>query len=127
MKLWVVCWKLYDCVHYDLKEIAFASSLPDPPHIKLYYNRTFKEDLAVTAKGGMETLRPAVQRVYMMCASEFRDTLKSFMLGYQEGIKQIMEGKECDKSLSRGQSKEICIISFLQRKIFSCSRTHGIH
>ncbi|MFQ6668898.1 hypothetical protein Gotur_034370, partial [Gossypium turneri] len=29
-----VCRKLYDYVRYDLKEIAFPSSLPDPPHIK---------------------------------------------------------------------------------------------
>lgn len=81
----------------------------------------------MAARGGVETLMPVVQRVYMMSASEFRDTLQSFMLGYQEGIKQTIDSKEGDKSLSRGQSKEICMISFLQRKIFSCSRTHGIH
>ncbi|TVU18280.1 hypothetical protein EJB05_34369, partial [Eragrostis curvula] len=34
MKFRVVCRKLYDYVRYDLKEIAFPSSLPDPPHIK---------------------------------------------------------------------------------------------
>jgi hypothetical protein len=34
MKFRVVCRKLYDYVRYDLKEITFPSSLPDPPHIK---------------------------------------------------------------------------------------------
>ncbi|KAJ8509808.1 hypothetical protein OPV22_000242 [Ensete ventricosum] len=61
------------------------------------------EDLAVAAQGGMETLRPALQRVYMMCASAYRDALKSFIQGYQEGIKQVMEGKEGEKS----QAQEI--------------------
>lgn len=34
MKVRVVCRKIYDYIRYDLKEIAFPSSLPDPPHIK---------------------------------------------------------------------------------------------
>ncbi|KAF5203097.1 embryo defective [Thalictrum thalictroides] len=33
MKLKVVWRKMSDYVRYDLKEIAFPSSLPDPPHI----------------------------------------------------------------------------------------------
>ncbi|PON78052.1 embryo defective [Parasponia andersonii] len=149
MKVRVVCRKLYDYVRYDLKEIAFPSSLPDPPHIKkrrkltwaerflvlkeasrLYaaswmrdigpdlrpndYKKTEEdednpnkvksrkkekepstlEDLAVAARGGMETLRPALQRVYMTRASAYRDALKSFIEGYQEGIQQIMDRKE---------------------------------
>ncbi|RWV91095.1 hypothetical protein BHE74_00018089 [Ensete ventricosum] len=152
MKLRVVCRKLYDYVRYDLKEIAFPSSLPDPPHIKKQRKLTWRErwyvlkeasrlyaaswvrdigpdlrrndykkvtnddgglcqdkttserrepstleDLAVAARGGMETLRPALQRVYMMRASAYRDALKSFIQGYQEGIKQVMEGKEGEK------------------------------
>lgn len=52
------------------------------------------EDLAVAARGGMETLRPALQRVYMTRASAYRDALKSFIQGYQEGIQQVMEKKE---------------------------------
>lgn len=52
------------------------------------------EDLAVAAKGGMETLRPALQRVYMMRATAYRDALKSFIHGYQEGIQQVMERKD---------------------------------
>ncbi|OVA06059.1 hypothetical protein BVC80_1289g4 [Macleaya cordata] len=153
MKLKVVCRKVYDYVRYDLKEIAFPSSLPDPPHIKKrrkltwkerYYvlkeasrlyaaswvrdigpdlrpndykkdeesgdkhdgvNKTTKdeepstlEDLAVAARGGMETLRPALQRVYMTRASAYRDALKSFIQGYQEGIQEVMAGKGDSKS-----------------------------
>lgn len=46
----------------------------------------------------METLRPALQRVYMTRASAYRDALKSFIEGYQEGIQQIMEKKEDSNS-----------------------------
>ncbi|KAG6638133.1 uncharacterized protein LOC122279359 [Carya illinoinensis] len=153
MKLKVVGKKLYDYIRYDLKEIAFPSSLPDPPHIKkrrkLAWQERFLvlkeacrlyaaswvrdigpdlrpndykkyeesddkpdgaksktkekepstlEDLAVAARGGMETLRPALQRVYMTRASAYRDALKSFIEGYQEGIQQVMEKKEDSKS-----------------------------
>ncbi|KAK6147256.1 hypothetical protein DH2020_018168 [Rehmannia glutinosa] len=153
MKLRVVCRKVYDYVRYDLKEIAFPSSLPDPPHIKKRRQITWKErylvlkeasrlyaaswvrdigpelrpydykkkaeiedkpngekgapterepstleDLAVAAKGGMETLRPALQRVYMTRASAYRDALRSFIEGYQEGIQQVMEKREDSKS-----------------------------
>ncbi|KAL5545782.1 hypothetical protein UlMin_005469 [Ulmus minor] len=148
MKVRVVCRKLYDYVRYDLKEIAFPSSLPDPPHIKKRRKLTWRdrflvlkeatrlyaaswvrdigpelrpndykkeededkpnegksqnkekesstlEDLAVAARGGMETLKPALQRVYMMRASAYRDALKSFIEGYQEGIQQTIEKKD---------------------------------
>ncbi|PPD72458.1 hypothetical protein GOBAR_DD30633 [Gossypium barbadense] len=49
---------------------------------------------AIAARGGMETLRPALQRLYVTTASACRDALKSFLEGYQEGIQQIMEEKE---------------------------------
>ncbi|XP_043723899.1 uncharacterized protein LOC122670922 [Telopea speciosissima] len=153
MKFKAVWRKLSDYVRYDLKEIAFPSSLPDPPHLKKRRKLTWKErfevlkeasrlyaaswvrdigpdlrpnaygkcegengksngvketaegkepsaleDLAVAARGGMETLKPALQRVYMTRASAYRDALKSFIQGYQEGIKQVMEKKEDSKS-----------------------------
>ncbi|XP_041995859.1 uncharacterized protein LOC121745979 [Salvia splendens] len=153
MKLRVVSRKIYDYVRKDLKEIAFPSSLPNPPHIKKRQKLTWKErylvlkeasrlyaaswvgdigpelrpneykqkaenedalngekgtskekepstleDLAVAARGGMETLRPALQRVYMTRASAYRDALKSFIEGYQEGIQQVMEKKEDSKN-----------------------------
>ncbi|CAA3021270.1 Hypothetical predicted protein [Olea europaea subsp. europaea] len=152
MKLKVACRKIYDYVRHDLKEIAFPSSLPDPPHIKKRHILTWKErflvlkeasrlyaaswvrdigpelrpndykkeesedepngekgatkerepstleDLAVAARGGLETLRPALQRVYMTRAAAYRDALRSFIEGYQEGIQQVMEKKEDSKS-----------------------------
>ncbi|KAG4109214.1 hypothetical protein ERO13_1Z049729v2 [Gossypium hirsutum] len=47
MKVRVVCRKLYDYVQYDLKEIAFPSSLPDPPHIKKRRKLTWHEHFLV--------------------------------------------------------------------------------
>ncbi|KAL4298288.1 hypothetical protein GQ457_12G011930 [Hibiscus cannabinus] len=52
------------------------------------------EDIVVAARGGMETFRPALQRLYMTRASAYRDALKSFIVGYQEGIQQVMDKKE---------------------------------
>ncbi|XP_057963370.1 uncharacterized protein LOC131154541 isoform X2 [Malania oleifera] len=43
MKLKPLCRKVYDYVRYDLKEIAFPSSLPDSPHIKKRRKLTWKE------------------------------------------------------------------------------------
>ncbi|CAO2824006.1 unnamed protein product [Amaranthus hypochondriacus] len=147
MKFKVVCRKVYDYVRYDLKEIAFPSSLPDPPHIKKRRKLTWKEsyyvvkeasrlyaaswvrdigpelrpndykndkvhednggvienkdkeptaleDLAVAARGGMETLRPVLQRLYMTRASAYKDALKSFIQGYQEGVQQVRDKKD---------------------------------
>ncbi|KAJ8534053.1 hypothetical protein K7X08_007377 [Anisodus acutangulus] len=153
MKLKIVWRKVSDYVRYDLREIAFPSSLPDPPHFKKRRKLTLKErylvlkeasrlyaascvrdigpehwpnehkkkreldgeldeengnrkekesstleDLAVAARGGMETLRPALQRIYLTRASAYKDALKSFIQGYQEGIQQTMEKKEDSKS-----------------------------
>ncbi|PPD72463.1 hypothetical protein GOBAR_DD30638 [Gossypium barbadense] len=49
---------------------------------------------AIAARGGMETLRPALQRLSMTRASAYRDAVKSFIEGYQEGIQLVMEEKE---------------------------------
>ncbi|XWS59441.1 hypothetical protein CRYUN_Cryun08bG0122100 [Craigia yunnanensis] len=161
MKVKVVCRKVYDYIRFDLKEIAFPSSLPDPPHLKkrrkltwqerflvlkeasrLYAaswvrdigpdlrpndykkdegsegkpgedkNRTKEaepstlEDIAVAARGGMVTLRPALQRLYMTRASAYRDALKSFIEGYQEGIQQVMEKKEDSKAQKDGNTQK---------------------
>ncbi|XP_022983134.1 uncharacterized protein LOC111481775 [Cucurbita maxima] len=158
MKARIVLRKIYDYVRYDLKEIAFPSSLPDPPHSKKRRKLTWLErflvlkeasrlyaaswvrdigpelrpndykveesenkknsaesapkekepstleDLAVAARGGMETLKPALQRVYMTKASGYRDALKNFIDGYQEGIQQVMEKKEISDS-QKGSEK----------------------
>ncbi|CAN6336091.1 unnamed protein product [Urochloa humidicola] len=155
MKFRVVCRKLYDYVRYDLKEIAFPSSLPDPPHIKkwpklrwhdhwcilkeatrLYgtswvrdigpdlrpndYNKASEddeessaslssdhnkkgrtssskssvlEDLAVAAKGGAETLKPALRQIYMTRASTYTTAMNNFVETYQEGLKDQLQEK----------------------------------
>ncbi|WOL01374.1 hypothetical protein Cni_G10090 [Canna indica] len=150
MKLRVVSKKLYNYIRYDLKEIAFPSSLPDPPDIKKrrkltwterwyvlkeasrlyaaswvrnigpdlrpneYKNKSkysgdtpfdkkepsLLEDLAVAARGGAETLKPALHRIYMTRASAYKDSLKYFIEGYQSGLKQILQQKE-DKSFAQ--------------------------
>ncbi|KAH9287999.1 hypothetical protein KI387_032116, partial [Taxus chinensis] len=139
VKLMQVWRKFSNYVRHDLKEIAFPSSLPDPPHIQPRRKLTFKEwlevlqkasrlyvlswkrdisdeidvlegrtpqgktengqkegkgeyerepstleDIAVAARGGMETLRPVLQRVYMTRASAYKDALKNFIEGYKE-------------------------------------------
>ncbi|KAL6865059.1 hypothetical protein ACP4OV_016210 [Aristida adscensionis] len=151
MKFRLVCRKLYDYVRYDLKEIAFPSSLPDPPHIKKRPKLTWHdrwcilkeatrlygaswvrnigpdlrpndykeeaedddpgsgpsssnekkgtrnrepsvlEDLAMAARGGAETLKPALRRIYMTRASTYTNAMKNFVETYQEGLKDQLE------------------------------------
>ncbi|MFQ6623362.1 hypothetical protein Gotur_002529 [Gossypium turneri] len=57
MKVKVVCRKLYDYVQYDLKEIAFPSSLPDPPHIKKRRKLTWHERLVRLFSNFSSTVR----------------------------------------------------------------------
>ncbi|MCH98512.1 embryo defective 2735 protein, partial [Trifolium medium] len=47
MKVRVVCRKLYDYIRYDLKEIAFPSSLPDPPNLKKRRKLTWEQRIGV--------------------------------------------------------------------------------
>lgn len=44
----VVWRKVRDYVRYDLKEIVFPSSLPDPPHIKKQRELTWEERFVVS-------------------------------------------------------------------------------
>lgn len=93
----------------------------------LYLGKT--NFIAVAARGGMETLRPALQRVYMTRASAYRDALKSFIQGYQEGVQQVMEKKDDSKSEQEGNAPKnshwhyvggnIYVFSFLVRKIIT--------
>ncbi|KAJ1261241.1 hypothetical protein BS78_09G013600 [Paspalum vaginatum] len=165
MKFRVVCRKLYDYVRYDLKEIAFPSSLPDPPHIKkrpklswhdhwcilkeatrLYgaswvrdigpdlrpndYKKAAEEspgsdgsggnkkgaaasgepsvleDLAVAARGGAETLKPALRRIYMARASTYTDAMKNFVETYQEGLKDQLQEKAGDGGEGGGNGSQ---------------------
>ncbi|TVU18279.1 hypothetical protein EJB05_34368, partial [Eragrostis curvula] len=164
MKFRVVCRKLYDYVRYDLKEIAFPSSLPDPPHIKkrpklTWHNRwcilkeatrlygaswvrnigpelrpndykkeeteddevsgpnsekkgksssepSLLEDIAVAARGGAETLKPALRRIYMTRASTYTDAMKNFVETYQEGLKDQLQEKADDEGRQQHQGDE---------------------
>uniref|UniRef100_A0ACD5ZQA4 Uncharacterized protein n=1 Tax=Avena sativa TaxID=4498 RepID=A0ACD5ZQA4_AVESA len=151
MKLRVVCRKLYDYVRYDLREIAFPSSLPDPPGTirrpkltlkekwcilkeasRLYgaswvrdigpelrpndYKKAKEEsepssakegkstgepsvleDLAMAARGGAETLKPALKRIYMTRASTYTSAVKNYVETYQEGLKDVLDEKTAGK------------------------------
>ncbi|KAG0628759.1 hypothetical protein M758_1G051000 [Ceratodon purpureus] len=161
---WGVAWRnVKRYVKHDLKEIAFPSSLPDPPHVKakpkprkltfkdyVYIVRTAAglhaksftregltkedwkkagleeqedpevadkkkeaaepssmEELALAARAGAEHIKPALQRIYMTRASAYRDALKSFVEGYQEGIAEVMAKKSQEEAAVSGQrSKE---------------------
>jgi hypothetical protein len=48
MKVRVVCRKVYDYIRNDLREIAFPSSLPDPPHIQKRPKLTWRDNLFVS-------------------------------------------------------------------------------
>ncbi|MCO5554476.1 hypothetical protein L7F22_008005 [Adiantum nelumboides] len=48
------------------------------------------EDLAVAAKAGAEHIRPALHRIYMTKVSVYKDALKNFVEGYQEGLTEIL-------------------------------------
>lgn len=48
MKLRVVSRKVYDYIRYDLKEIAFPSSLPDPPGTIIRPKLTWKQRYEVS-------------------------------------------------------------------------------
>ncbi|CAM0958396.1 unnamed protein product [Alopecurus aequalis] len=151
MKIRVVCRKLYDYVRYDLREIAFPSSLPDPPGYKPRPKLTLKEkwcilkeatrlygaswvrdigpelrpndykkvkeesgssstgegkrtgeptvleDLAMAVRGGAETLKPALRRIYMTRASTYTSAVKNYVETYQEGLKDVMDEKAAVK------------------------------
>lgn len=52
----------------------------------------------------METLRPALQRLYMMRASAYKDALKSFIQGYQEGVQQVREKRAVTEPPQQGEA-----------------------
>lgn len=72
MKLKVVGKKLYDYIRYDLKEIAFPSSLPDPPHIKKRRKLTWQERFLVSRS-----------MILLLCSStkQFGSPVYDFFLG----------------------------------------------
>uniref|UniRef100_A0ACD5W223 Uncharacterized protein n=1 Tax=Avena sativa TaxID=4498 RepID=A0ACD5W223_AVESA len=156
MKFRAVSRKLYDYVRYDLREIAFPSSLPDPPGTKRRPKLALKEkwyilkevsrlygaswvrdigpelrpndyredkeesdpsiteegkttsepsaleDLAVAARGGAETLKSALRRIYMARASTYTTAVKSYVETYQEGLKDVLDEKAAGESHQQG-------------------------
>lgn len=51
---------------------------------------TLMEDLAVAAKSGAKGMKPFLQRIYLARASAYRDAVKEFVVGYQEGLTQAV-------------------------------------
>ncbi|KAB2091944.1 hypothetical protein ERO13_A03G211700v2 [Gossypium hirsutum] len=81
----------------DIEEKAFPKDDPTKPckltaflgykaRMTHIVREVEKPGSTIVARGGVETLRPALQRLYMTRASAYRDALKSFIEGYQEGI-----------------------------------------
>ncbi|CAN4109485.1 unnamed protein product [Withania somnifera] len=127
MKLNVIWRKVSDYVGYDLKEIAFPSSLPDPPHIKKRRKLTMKERYLVLKEASRlyaAELRPNEYKKKRETEGEWdgengnrkekepstledlgckgrMDTLRpAHQQGYQEGIQQTME-KTKDSKFSK--------------------------
>lgn len=62
---------------------------------------------ALAARLGAEHIRPALHRLYMTRASAYRDALKSFVEGYQEGIAEVMaKNSPAEPGASGGKSGE---------------------
>lgn len=62
---------------------------------------------ALAARAGAEHIKPALQRIYMSRASAYRDALKSFVEGYQEGIAEVSSKNSQEEAADSGQrSKE---------------------
>lgn len=59
----------------------------------------------MAARAGAEHIKPALQRIYMTRASAYRDALKSFVEGYQEGVAEVMNKKAQDEPAVGGQSR----------------------
>jgi hypothetical protein len=55
------------------------------------------EDLAVAARGGAETLKPALRRIYMTRASTYTSAVKNYVETYQEGLKDVLDQKVAAK------------------------------
>ncbi|KAH7330894.1 hypothetical protein KP509_20G007000 [Ceratopteris richardii] len=56
------------------------------------------EDLAMAARAGSEYIRPALHRIYMTKASAYKDAIKNFVEGYQEGLKEILDAEKVRES-----------------------------
>jgi len=160
MKVRVAWRNIKNYVKHDLKEIAFPSSLPNPPsfqakpkprklalkdHLQILrtafslHAKSFTregltkedwkkagldeeddlesvakkdaaepssvEELALAARAGAEHIKPALQRIYMTRATAYRDALKSFVEGYQEGVAEVMTNNTQEATSQRVQKE----------------------
>lgn len=64
------------------------------------------EDLAVAAKAGSEHIRPALHRLYMTKASAYRDALKNFVEGYQEGLTEVLSSVKMSEPRSNNAASD---------------------
>lgn len=100
---WKILVRTYYCPLLIVSE--FADSMNNLLSIVFVDNHLFSVVTAVAARGGMETLRPALHRVYMTRASNYKDALASFIKGYHEGVQQVMQNKE-ESQVPRDESSD---------------------
>lgn len=60
---------------------------------------------ALAARAGAEHIKPALQRIYMTRATAYRDALKSFVEGYQEGVAEVMTNNTREATSQRVQKE----------------------
>lgn len=91
-------WKKAGLDEQDDPEVAEKPKAAEPSSI---------EEIALAARAGAEHIRPALHRLYMTRASAYRDALKSFVEGYQEGIAEVMaKNSPAEPGASGGKSGE---------------------
>ncbi|GMH39427.1 hypothetical protein BSKO_07325 [Bryopsis sp. KO-2023] len=55
---------------------------------------TLAEELAAAARGGADSMKPALQKIYYSRAQVFRDSALAFVEGYKDGLKEVAESKD---------------------------------
>eukprot|EP00897_Mesotaenium_endlicherianum_P004385 jgi/Mesen1/3975/ME000210S03215 len=64
------------------------------------------EDLAVAARLGADGVRPVLQRLYYARAAAYRDALRQFVVGYQEGVAQV-KAEEAQEMMKEHVSSDL--------------------
>eukprot|EP00271_Cylindrocystis_brebissonii_P009419 TRINITY_DN2424_c3_g1_i1.p1 TRINITY_DN2424_c3_g1~~TRINITY_DN2424_c3_g1_i1.p1 ORF type:complete len:223 (+),score=40.49 TRINITY_DN2424_c3_g1_i1:732-1400(+) len=63
------------------------------------------EDLAVAARSGAKSMRPALQRAYMGRATAYRDALQAFVSGYREGLEGALREEDAQQHSTSGRQQ----------------------
>jgi hypothetical protein len=50
-------------------------------------------DIVVEARGGAQTLKPALRRIYMTRSMTYTSAVKNYVETYQEGLKDVLDEK----------------------------------